>query len=87
MLRRASISAAGSLIQPEVVALIIGLSLSSLGLSSRRSSVRGIMAVSHGQTEASLALGLKPRWTLRLAVILPQAHRHPADGEPVSSTW
>ncbi len=32
------------------------------------------MAVSHGQTEASLALGLKQSWTLRL-VIVPQALR------------
>ena len=34
----------------------------------------GIMAVSHGQTEASLALGLKQSWTLRL-VVVPQALR------------
>jgi general L-amino acid transport system permease protein len=32
------------------------------------------MAVSHGQTEAALALGLKPSWTLRL-VVIPQAQR------------
>ena len=34
----------------------------------------GIMSVSHGQTEAASALGLKSQWTLRL-VVLPQALR------------
>jgi len=34
----------------------------------------GILAISHGQTEAALALGLKNSWTLRL-VIVPQALR------------
>jgi general L-amino acid transport system permease protein len=34
----------------------------------------GILAVSHGQTEASYALGLRPNRTLQL-VILPQALR------------
>src|SRR5690606_22592324 len=38
-------------------------------------SVRaGIMAVSHGQTEASYALGLRPSKALRL-VVIPQAMR------------
>lgn len=34
----------------------------------------GIVSVSHGQSEAAHALGLKPRWTLNL-VIIPQAMR------------
>ena len=34
----------------------------------------GIMAVSHGQTEAAHALGLRPNRTLQL-VIIPQALR------------
>lgn len=63
----------GSIIQPEMTALIIGLSISTSAYIAE--IVRaGIMAVSHGQSEASLALGLKQSWTLRL-VILPQALR------------
>jgi general L-amino acid transport system permease protein len=34
----------------------------------------GIQAVSHGQTEAAFALGLRPSWTMNL-IILPQALR------------
>lgn len=34
----------------------------------------GIVAVSHGQTEAAYSLGIKPGWTMRL-VIIPQALR------------
>ena len=34
----------------------------------------GILAVSHGQTEAAYSLGLRPRPTLRL-VVIPQAMR------------
>ncbi|MGE0735970.1 MAG: amino acid ABC transporter permease, partial [Alphaproteobacteria bacterium] len=34
----------------------------------------GIVSVSHGQTEAAHALGLKPRWTLNL-IVIPQAMR------------
>jgi general L-amino acid transport system permease protein len=44
----------------------------------------GILSVSHGQTEASSSLGLKPSWTLRL-IILPQAMR--AVMPPLISTW
>ncbi len=63
----------GLTIQPEMTALIIGLSISTSAYIAE--IVRaGIMAVSHGQTEAALALGLKQSWTLRL-VILPQALR------------
>jgi general L-amino acid transport system permease protein len=63
----------GLTVQPEMTALIIGLSISTSAYIAE--IVRGgIIAVSHGQTEASLALGLKQSWTLRL-VILPQALR------------
>jgi general L-amino acid transport system permease protein len=63
----------GLAFQPEVVALILGLALNSAAFMAE--IVRsGIMAVSHGQTEASLALGLRSSWTLRL-VIMPQAMR------------
>ncbi|NQW08613.1 MAG: ABC transporter permease subunit [Alphaproteobacteria bacterium] len=44
----------------------------------------GILSVSHGQTEASYALGLKPSWTLRL-VVIPQAMR--AVVPPMISNW
>lgn len=63
----------GYTVQPEMTALIIGLSISTSAYIAE--IVRaGIMAVSHGQTEASSALGLKSSWTLRL-VVLPQALR------------
>ncbi|UUX50058.1 amino acid ABC transporter permease [Nisaea acidiphila] len=44
----------------------------------------GILSVSHGQTEASYSLGLKPGLTLRL-VIIPQAMR--AIVPPLISLW
>jgi general L-amino acid transport system permease protein len=63
----------GLAFQPEVVALIVGLGLNSSAFIAE--IIRGgIMAISHGQTEAALALGLKPSWTLRL-VVIPQAQR------------
>ena len=63
----------GLAFQPEVVALIVGLGLNSSAFIAE--IIRGgIMAVSHGQTEASLALGLKARWALQL-VVIPQAQR------------
>ena len=63
----------GLAFRPEVVALVVGLALNSAAFMAE--IVRsGIMAVSHGQTEASLALGLRSSWTLRL-VIMPQAMR------------
>lgn len=63
----------GLAFQPEVVALIIGLGLNSSAFIAE--IIRGgIIAISHGQTEAALALGLKPRWNLRL-VVIPQALR------------
>jgi general L-amino acid transport system permease protein len=63
----------GMVFQPEIVALILGLALNTSAFIAE--IVRGgIIAVSHGQTEAALALGLRPSWTLRL-VIIPQALR------------
>jgi general L-amino acid transport system permease protein len=63
----------GLAFQPEVTALILGLALNSAAFIAE--IVRaGILSVGHGQTEAALALGLRPSRTLRL-VILPQALR------------
>jgi general L-amino acid transport system permease protein len=59
--------------QPEVIALILGLSVNSAAFIAE--IVRGgIISVSHGQTEAAYALGLRPAKNLRL-VIIPQALR------------
>jgi len=59
--------------QPEVVALVLGLSVNAAAFIAE--IVRGgIMAISHGQTEAAYAVGLRPGITLRL-VIIPQALR------------
>jgi general L-amino acid transport system permease protein len=59
--------------QPEVVALILGLSVNAASYIAE--IVRGgIISISHGQTEASFALGLRSSSTLRL-VIIPQALR------------
>ena len=58
---------------PEFVALVFALSIYTATFIAE--IVRaGIMAVSHGQTEAAFSLGLKPGPTLRL-VIVPQALR------------
>ena len=58
---------------PELVALVLALSLYTASFIAE--IVRaGIMAVNHGQTEASYALGLRPGPTLRL-VVIPQALR------------
>jgi general L-amino acid transport system permease protein len=63
----------GLAFQPEVVALILGLGLNSAAFIAE--IIRGgIQAIGHGQTEAALAVGLKPRWSLRL-VVIPQAQR------------
>ncbi len=60
-------------IQPEFVALILGLSLYTATFIAE--IVRaGILAVARGQREAAFALGLRPGPTLRL-VIIPQAMR------------
>jgi general L-amino acid transport system permease protein len=58
---------------PEFAALLFGLSIYTAAFIAE--VVRaGILAVSHGQTEAAYSLGLRPRPTLRL-VIIPQAMR------------
>ncbi|MBE0620730.1 MAG: amino acid ABC transporter permease [Burkholderiales bacterium] len=58
---------------PELGALLAALSIYTAAFIAE--TVRaGILAVSHGQTEAASALGLRRSWTLRL-VILPQAMR------------
>jgi general L-amino acid transport system permease protein len=63
----------GMTIVPEMAALLLGLSI--FYAASTAEIVRsGIMAVSHGQTEAAMALGLTRGQALR-QVILPQAMR------------
>jgi len=63
----------GITIIPELAALLIALSVYTASLIAE--IVRsGILSVSHGQTEAAEALGLRPGKTLRL-VIIPQAMR------------
>jgi len=58
---------------PELTALLLALSIYTAAFIAE--IVRaGILAVSHGQTEAALALGLSRRQTLRL-VVIPQALR------------
>jgi general L-amino acid transport system permease protein len=63
----------GVQLPPELVALVIGLSLYHATFIGE--TVRGgIQAISHGQTEAAQSLGLKEGHRLRL-VIIPQAMR------------
>ena len=63
----------GFTILPEFIALTFALSIYTAAFIAE--IVRaGIQSVSHGQTEAAHALGIKPSWTMRL-VILPQALR------------
>jgi len=65
--------AGGFAVIPELGALLVALSIYTAAFIAE--TVRaGIQAVSHGQTEAAYALGLRPSWTLRL-VIIPQAMR------------
>lgn len=65
--------AGGMVIIPELAALLTALSIYTAAFIAE--VVRsGIMSVSHGQTEAASALGLRPTLTLRL-VIIPQAMR------------
>lgn len=63
----------GTSIPPEFTALFLGLSLYT-GAFIAEIVRSGILAVSHGQTEAASSLGLKPNWTMRL-IIIPQALR------------
>ena len=63
----------GMTIIPELAALLLALSIYTAAFIAE--IVRsGIQAVSHGQTEAAHALGLRPGKTLQL-VIIPQAMR------------
>jgi general L-amino acid transport system permease protein len=63
----------GLVVIPELVAITLALSLYTAAFIAE--IVRsGIQAVSHGQTEAALSLGLRPRQNLRL-VVIPQAMR------------
>jgi len=63
----------GMVLIPEFISLTFALVIYTAAFIAE--NVRaGIMAVSHGQTEASYALGLRPGPTLRL-VIIPQAMR------------
>ncbi len=65
--------AGGIFVRPEFLALELGLSLYTAAFIAE--IVRGgILAVSHGQTEAASALGLPAGRTLRL-IIIPQALR------------
>src|SRR3546814_9355832 len=63
----------GMVLKPEFTALWFALSVytSSFITEIVRS---GIQAVSHGQTEAAYALGVRPNWTMRL-IVIPQALR------------
>ncbi len=63
----------GVAIKPEFFALWFALSIYT-GAFIAEIVRGGILAVSHGQTEASYALGIKPSWTTRL-IVLPQAMR------------
>ena len=63
----------GMAVKPEFLALWLGLSLYTACFIAE--IVRaGIAAVSHGQSEAAFALGLRPNRTLQL-IIIPQAMR------------
>ena len=63
----------GLVLRPEFVALWLALSLYTAAFIAE--IVRaGIQAISHGQTEAAFALGIKPSRTMQL-VIIPQALR------------
>ncbi len=63
----------GATVTPEFLALMLGLVIYTASFIAE--IVRaGILAVSHGQTEASYSLGINPGKTLRL-VVVPQAMR------------
>ena len=63
----------GLRVYPEFVALVLGLSLYTAAFIAE--IVRaGVLAVSHGQSEAGLALGLRQSRVLRL-IVIPQALR------------
>jgi len=58
---------------PELLALLLALTIYT-GTFIAETVRAGINAVSHGQTEAALSLGLKPAQNLRL-IVIPQAMR------------
>ena len=63
----------GMVVRPEFIALLLALSMYTAAFIGE--IVRGgIMAISHGQTEAAYALGVNPSRTLRL-IVIPQALR------------
>lgn len=63
----------GLWVSPEFIALLLGLTLYTAGFIAE--IVRsGILAISHGQTEAAMALGFNRGLALRL-IIMPQALR------------
>ena len=63
----------GLVLRPEFLALWLALSLYTAAFIAE--IVRaGIQAISHGQTEAAFALGIKPSRTMQL-IIIPQALR------------
>jgi general L-amino acid transport system permease protein len=63
----------GLVLRPEFIALTLALSLYTAAFIAE--IVRaGIQAISHGQTEAAYALGIKPGRTMSL-VVIPQALR------------
>src|SRR5258708_13774054 len=63
----------GSGVSPEFAALLLGLVVYT-GTFIAEIVRAGILAVSHGQSEAAMALGLKPGQRMRL-IVLPQALR------------
>lgn len=63
----------GLTVIPELFSLTLALSIYT-GAFIAETVRSGIQSVSHGQTEAASALGLRPSWTLRL-VVIPQAMR------------
>jgi len=63
----------GLVVIPELAALLAALSIYT-GAFIAEIVRSGILSVSHGQTEAARALGLRPGLTLRL-VVIPQAMR------------
>ena len=73
LLRRGFQAGSGVTILPEFIGLLLALSIYTAAYIAE--VVRaGILAVSHGQTEAALSLGLRPGQTLRF-VVIPQALR------------
>jgi general L-amino acid transport system permease protein len=75
--------AGGFAVIPELIALFLALSIYT-GTYIAESVRAGIQSVSHGQSEASHALGLRSGATLRL-VVIPQAMR--VIIPPLSSTY